>query len=206
MITRSQRSGRSSITRKCRWGPRTPIPDNKARVETTQSNLSWTNPDPNDGVSPITCTVYFGADPNFPEMDWVTLAPGASSVDLTAANFPRFVPLVNDRQYFWAVNCKDPSMDPGDDTITGVMWSFFTDNNEPPTVNAGDDQVVWLGKSGTAGQEVVSLAGTATDDGQPVPPAIDPAVDAGGNGDTDCGHYAGQSSGRNGNDHGAGHL
>ena len=150
-------------------GATNPIPDNEARVETTQSNLSWTNPVSNDGVSPITCTVYFGANPNQPEMDWVTLAPGASSVDLTAANFPRFVPLVNDRHYFWAVNCKDPSMDPGDDTITGTMWSFFTDNNEPPTVNAGDDQVVWLGKSGTEGQEVVSLAGMASDDGSPLP-------------------------------------
>lgn len=146
-------------------GANNPIPGNRARVETTLPSLSWTNPDPNDGVSPITCTVYFGADPNLPEMDWVTLPAGASSVDLAAANFPRFVPLVNDRQYFWAVDCMDPSKNPGENIIAGVMWSFFTDNNEPPSVGAGDDQVVWLGKSGTEGQEVVSLNGTAFDDG-----------------------------------------
>ena len=58
-------------------GAKNPIPGNKARVETAQPNLSWTNPDPNDGVSPITCTVYFGADPNRPQMDKVTVARGS---------------------------------------------------------------------------------------------------------------------------------
>ncbi len=153
-------------------GAKNPIPGNKARVETTLDKLAWTNPDPNDGTSPITCTIYFGADPNRPEMDRVTLAAGVSSVDLTAANFPRFLPLVDDQQYFWVVDCTDPSMDPGEDVIAGVMWSFFTDNNDAPTVNAGADRAVWLGKSGTAGQEVVHLSGTAMDDGLPEPATL----------------------------------
>ena len=152
-------------------GAKNPVPGNKARVETTQPGLSWTNPDPNDGASPITCTVYFGEDPNRPQMDKVTLPAGASSVALTAANFPRFLPLVDDRQYFWVVDCVDPSMDAGERFIEGVMWSFFTDNNESPTVNAGEDQVTWLGKSGTPGQEVIQLQGIVSDDGLPDPPA-----------------------------------
>lgn len=151
-------------------GAKNPVPGNKARVETTLSKLSWTNPDPNDGVSPITCTVYFGTDPNLPQMDSVALDPGESSVDLTA--FPGFLPLVDDRQYFWQVDCVDPSMDPGQGLIAGVMWSFFTDNNDAPTVNAGPNQAVWLGKSGTAGQEVVQLSGTAKDDGLPEPATL----------------------------------
>jgi hypothetical protein len=39
----------------------------------------------------------------------------------------------------------------------------------PPGVDAGDDQVVWLGMSGTAGQETVTLDGLIVDDGIPVP-------------------------------------
>jgi hypothetical protein len=152
-------------------GAKYPIPANKARMETTQPNLAWTNPDPNDGASKITCTVYFGADPNRPQMDKVTLPAGASSVDLTAANFPRFVPLINNKSYYWVVDCFDPSKGAGKELIEGVTWSFYTDNNEPPTIDAGADQVAWLGKSGTAGQEVIQLKGTVSDDGLPVPPA-----------------------------------
>jgi hypothetical protein len=153
-------------------GAKNPIPRNKARMETTLGKLAWTNPDPNDGVSPITCTIYFGADPNRPEMDMLTLPAGVSSVDLTAANFPRFLPLVDDNQYYWVVDCTDPSMDPGEQLIAGVMWSFFTDNNNAPVVDAGADQVTWLGKSGTAGQEVIQLSGTASDDDLPEPPTL----------------------------------
>jgi hypothetical protein len=50
------------------------------------------------------------------------------------------------------------------------VWKFTTDYNNAPSVDAGPDQVAWLGKSGTTGQEVIALAGTYSDDGKPNPP------------------------------------
>jgi hypothetical protein len=151
-------------------GANDPVPDHAASVETSLPTLSWTNPDPNDGASPITCDVYFGADPNRPRMDKVTLPAGASTVNLTAGNFPHFVPLVNNRTYYWVVDAHDPSLAPAETLLPGLMWWFYTDNNNPPVVAAGPDQVVWLGMSGTPGQEVIHLNGTASDDGLPKPP------------------------------------
>lgn len=49
-----------------------------------------------------------------------------------------------------------------------VYLNWLPTANAPPTVDAGDDQIVWLGKSGTAGQETVVLNGTTSDDGLPV--------------------------------------
>jgi hypothetical protein len=55
--------------------------------------------------------------------------------------------------------------------LYGIRWKVYTDINTAPVVNAGADQAVWLGKSGTPGQVVVALNATATDDGLPNPPA-----------------------------------
>ncbi len=152
--------------------PRDPDPANGSRfVPTSQPTLSWTNPDPNVPGTPVFCDVYLGTEPNLPGMDKVTLAADVSSVELTAANFPKFAPLENRTMYYWIVDVHDPSMDPPDDLIPGATWNFFTNDNEAPTVGAGLDQAVWLGKSGTAGQEVVSLQGAVDDDGLPNPPA-----------------------------------
>ncbi len=50
------------------------------------------------------------------------------------------------------------------------MLRFYTNNNEAPIVDAGLEQRVWLGQSGVAGQETVTLQGTVDDDGLPNPP------------------------------------
>ncbi len=153
-------------------GATDPIPGDTASVETSLAELSWTNPEPNDPGASIICDVYLGTDPNRPQMDKVTLGPGASSVAINATNFPTFVPLVNNTWYFWFVDCHDPSAGPGDDAfMPGLTWSFYTDDNLAPAVNAGPDQVVWLGMSGTPGQELIFLDGNTSDDGQPDPPA-----------------------------------
>ncbi len=153
-------------------GANDPIPDDTESVETSLAALSWLNPDPNDPGASITCDVYFGMDPNRLQMDKVTLGPDVSSVDINATNFPTFAPLANRTWYYWIVDCHDPSAGPeGDAFMPGLTWSFYTDDNQPPVVDAGADQVAWLGMSGTPGQEVIYLDGATSDDGLPDPPA-----------------------------------
>jgi hypothetical protein len=149
-----------------------PVPADQSVLLSSPLTLGWTNPDPNDGVSPITCTIYLGTDPNRPQMDSVTLAPDASTVAINAANFRTFgvQPLMNKTTFYWVVDCDDPSADPADGL--GLFWKFSTDFNNAPSVDAGPSQAVWLGKSGTAGQEAVALAGSVSDDGLPNPPGV----------------------------------
>ncbi len=136
-------------------------------VPTSLAGLGWTNPDPNDGTSPITCTVYLGTEPNRLLMDSVTLTPDSQGVFINTTNFPNFGNLVNLETYWWFVDCDDPSAG----LIPGLPWDFYVNNNEAPVVDAGSPQTVWLGKSGTPGQELVYLDGTTSDDGLPNPPA-----------------------------------
>ncbi|MBN1816144.1 MAG: DNRLRE domain-containing protein [Sedimentisphaerales bacterium] len=153
-------------------GARNPIPAHRANtLPTSLSALSWTNPDPNIPGTAIVCDVYFGLDPNRLQMDKVTLDADAASVDLSAANFPSFVPLMNRTTYYWIVDCYDPSLGaPPADLIPGSTWNFYTNNNDAPFADAGPDQVAWLGMGGTPGQEVILLEGITSDDGLPNPP------------------------------------
>ncbi|MBN1124476.1 MAG: DNRLRE domain-containing protein [Sedimentisphaerales bacterium] len=153
-------------------GARNPIPAHRANtIPTSLSALSWTNPDPNTPGNSIFCDVYFGTDPNRMQMDIVMLDADVSSIELSAANFPSFVPLANRTTYYWIVDCHDPSLgEPPADLILGSTWNFYTNNNDAPIVDAGPDQVAWLGMSGTPGQEVILLEGVTSDDGLPNPP------------------------------------
>lgn len=147
-----------------------PCPD--SIVSSDLVGLSWSNPDPNDGVSDITCTVYLGTDPNRLDMDSVELDPGETYVLITEDNFPDSFDetnggLYDNTVYYWYVDCDDPSAG----VIDGMQWSFEVNNNDAPSVEAGDDQVAWLGMSGTAGEETIDLVGVTSDDGKPTPPA-----------------------------------
>jgi hypothetical protein len=144
-----------------------PIPADGAEVKTTLSSLSWTNPDPNAPSGVITCDVYLGTEPNRLSMDKKTLAAGITSVVINAANFPTYATLIDQQTYYWIVDVHDTS-EPN--VITGQDWHFDVNNNNAPVVSAGPDQVVWLGKSGIPGQEVVYLDGTTSDDDLPNPP------------------------------------
>lgn len=144
-------------------GADNPYPCPGQEVSSQLAGLSWTNPDPNDGVSPITCTVYLGTEPNRLQMDYVPLEPDEHSVFINKDNFPRFGNLVNHQMYWWVVDCEDPSRD--NPLIEGLMWSFFVRDNEAPVVNAGSQQVIWLTETDT-----VQLVGTAEDDGRPEEP------------------------------------
>lgn len=132
-------------------------------VTPTLPSLSWTNPDPNDGVSPITCTVYLGTEPNeitgaIDDADIKTLAAGASSVAINTTNFPAHGSLNNDTVYYWLVDCQDPSGNP--QLIPGEMWSFYV--GQAPSANAGPDQTVWIPDPNGV---TVNLDGTTSDDG-----------------------------------------
>lgn len=146
-----------------------PCPDDM--VGTDLLGMSWTNPDPN-GTGDITCTVYLGTDPNRLNMDSVTLSPDTQSVLINETNFPNSFDevnggLYNNTRYYWTVDCQVPNAG----LIDGMMWDFLVNDNTAPTVDAGPDQVIWLGLSGIPGQEVVNLDGITSDDGLPDPPA-----------------------------------
>lgn len=152
-----------------------PIPPHGAVLTSSPVELSWTLPDPNDGVSSITCYVCLGMelpDPNRTNMDCVMLPPNVSTVAVDSVNFHRYgiQPLPDSNDFYWIVDCFDSSPAVSPEEGKGIVWKFTTDYNNAPSVDAGPDQVAWLGKSGTSGQEVITLAGTYSDDEKPNPP------------------------------------
>ena len=147
-----------------------PYPCPEEIVSSDLIGLSWLNPDPNDGTSANTCTVYLGTVADKAQMDSITLAPGAQGVLLNTTNFPNHGNIQNLTTYYWIVDCFDNSPEIGG-LKPGMTWSFRVNNNDAPIVDAGSDISVWLGMSGTAGQEIVAVDATVTDDGLPNPPA-----------------------------------
>lgn len=147
-----------------------PYPANGSVLSASPTTLSWINPDPNDGMSNIVCTVYFGmapADPNRMGMDRVTLAANANSVEINASNFPTYgaQPIEDVNDFYWVVDCADAS--PGVDPALGkapLSWMFSTSYNKVPVVDAGPDQIEW------GLPKVISLSGAVSDDGLPNPP------------------------------------
>lgn len=150
-----------------------PNPANGSVQSVSPTTLSWTNPDPNDGVSDITCTVYFGmepADPNRTGMDRVTLPANVSTIDINATNFPTYgaQPIEDVNDFYWVVDCVDASLSNPDLGKAPVSWTFSTYYNQVPVVDAGPDQVLY---GDGVNYPTVNLAGSASDDGQPDPPA-----------------------------------
>lgn len=151
-----------------------PNPVNGATLSASPATLSWANPDPNDGAGDVICTVYFGteppADPNRTNMDAVTLAANASSVEINAANFPTCgaQPIADESDFYWVVDCVDTSLADPSLGKSPVVWSFSTYYNHLPVVDAGPDQILY---GDGANYPAVNLAGSAADDGLPDPPA-----------------------------------
>lgn len=134
--------------------------DGDEQVPTSLAMLDWVNPEPNSPGDPIFCDVYFGTEPNRLEMFKAELGADISEAALTAENFDGLVlPLTNYTTYYWVVDCHD-----GENLIEGEMWSFYTNNNEAPVVDAGADQATWLDPSPLT----VTLSGSVSDDGLPV--------------------------------------
>ena len=142
-----------------------PMPEIGETVTMALPELSWTNPDPNYVTGEITCTVYIGTDPNLATDPNVLLAddskvlnPGEESVAINETNFPNVNPLQDNTTYYWFVDCYDSSLGV---TIPGEPWTFNVYDNQPPEVNAGEDDVTWM----TNDPNTIILSGTATDDG-----------------------------------------
>jgi hypothetical protein len=138
----------------------TPVPADGATVDTTLALLDWINADPNVPGNPVYCDVYLGTEPNRLSMDKVTLGNNISQININTTNFPTYGNLQNQTHYYWVVDVHD-----GNNLLSGDIWSFLVSHNTAPIVNAGPDQVSWLGKSSTPGQEVIALDGTTSDDG-----------------------------------------
>ena len=109
-------------------GADNPYPCPAAIVPTTLEGLSWSNPDPNDGISDITCTVYLGTEPNRLQMEDFELSPNAHAVLINPTNFPTYGTLQNLEKYYWTVDCYDPSAG----VIEGLMWDFTVNDNAAP--------------------------------------------------------------------------
>lgn len=137
-----------------------PVPTDEANVDISLALLRWTNPLPEIAGNPVYCDVYFGTAADRLSMDKVTIGNDISQVAINTANFPNFGSLQNQTQYYWAVDVHD-----GINLSPGPMWSFTVSHYETPNVDAGEDQISWFGKSGTAGQEIISLDGTTSNDG-----------------------------------------
>jgi pimeloyl-ACP methyl ester carboxylesterase len=87
------------------------------------TQLSWTNPEPNQPGDTITSTVFLGSEPNaclgyefWADYDMVQL-PDDDNTDNVVA-----VSLEDDKTYYWRVDCSDPSAG----VTQGMLWSFDT--------------------------------------------------------------------------------
>jgi hypothetical protein len=140
-----------------------PIPGMHEVASDSLSQLSWTNPEPNELGGTITCDVYFGtAEPNAVETDYgleYTLATGTTG---TSVSLP--ITLAAQTQYYWVVDVHDSTL-PGI-THRGLLWSFNT-FNLAPAVDAGADQYLWLGQLGDPDSTTATINATVTDDGLP---------------------------------------
>ncbi|MBN1816138.1 MAG: PKD domain-containing protein [Sedimentisphaerales bacterium] len=147
-------------------GAMDPQPANGATVSPDVSQLCWTLPDPNIPGTILTSDVYFGTtDPNelLPGFGLDRITPDEGITE-TCIAIP--VALEQFKTYYWVVDCTDPSMGEGEQFLPGALWSFNT-NNEAPSVDAGQDQYVWLNNAGDPATASVQIDATAADDGLP---------------------------------------
>lgn len=113
-----------------------PSPEDGAFTSTDLTHLSWSLPEPNIPGTPVTCSVYFGSgNPDDTDYYWtepndtapamgLTPVPGAQ--DFSGTTIPMPVTLTDNTDYYWIVNCHDPSREPA--TQEGRLWTFITIN------------------------------------------------------------------------------
>ncbi|MGA2916289.1 MAG: LamG-like jellyroll fold domain-containing protein [Sedimentisphaerales bacterium] len=136
-----------------------PNPTNGSTVDSSAPvTLSWTRPAPRH-QGPITCDVWFGTDPCMPGTNTKIVSKQAADSNLVGM-------LASSTDYYWRVDCYDPNDGSGNEVKTnGMPWAFTT-KNQPPTVDAGDKQAVWL----ASGSATVAMDAVVTDDGFPLIP------------------------------------
>ena len=141
--------------------------DGDTAVPNSTDVLSWNNPSPNNPADTITCDVYLEADDGDPNiMPLIAAGIAADFVTLSELIPPVYLsPLT---KYYWRVDCTDPQ---GGNPVTtqGDIWTFTVIDDEPPVVDAGPDQYLWLDMAdgdGDPAKVTFTLEGQITDDGQ----------------------------------------
>jgi hypothetical protein len=99
-----------------------------------------------------------------PEGAWPTLYSEAAPTDSDHDGMPDTWEYVQGLNPYVSADRNYYTLNP-DYTNLEVYLNWLLAGNQTPTADAGVDQVVWLGMSGIAGQEVVTLNGTTSDDG-----------------------------------------
>ena len=130
-----------------------PSPADGEVVDPGTTVFSW------DHKTTNTCDIYWSAG----AVDVNDINFDSNKVLLKANWAPDQLDLVTDcatslspnKHYYWRVDCGD----------IGLLW-YFNTFNSAPIVEAGINQSVWL----SSGPALVSLNGSATDDGVPNPP------------------------------------
>ncbi|HOL31995.1 MAG TPA: hypothetical protein PK052_08430 [Anaerohalosphaeraceae bacterium] len=105
-----------------------------------------------------------------PEGAWPPLAGGPAPADTDHDGMPDVWETANGLDPFNPADRNGYVLHP-DYTNLEVYLNAILEGM-PPAVDAGMDQVVWLGMSGTAGQETVYLHGSVSDDGLPGPVSV----------------------------------
>jgi hypothetical protein len=144
-----------------------PDPADLGEAKTTKAKLSWTNPMP--GLHHV--DVWFG-DPNSsitvtPENYQLVLTKIDTIYDPKERESTDMPTLVNLTKYTWAVDGFESTDSEDPNTFLGVFWTFTANDNDPPDVDAGDDQYLWLGQHGVEGQATLTTEAIVTDDGLP---------------------------------------
>ena len=146
-----------------------PDPPDLGEAKTTKAKLSWTNPKPD--LHHV--NVWFG-DPN----SSITITPSNYKSVLTgpitiydpkerqSTDMP--MDLVNWVTYTWAVDCFESEDEEDPNSFHGVFWTFLANDNDPPDVDAGPDQYLWLGQHGVEGEATFESEAIVSDDGLPI--------------------------------------
>lgn len=116
-------------------------------TDETDPNLLVVNPD-------LVKHVVYISTPTDPNVFFLTEVPAGSPVEPTAEYGP--VTLDREATYYWRV---DEVIDPGtgEETITGMVWSFTTDYSSPIIINQPANVAAWSVESApAAGREVES--------------------------------------------------
>jgi hypothetical protein len=117
--------------------------------------LSWTNMDPNEGVTDVYVDVWFGIDPNSnkPAL-WAKVADAAEGLNSATVDAPI---ITEPTTYYWRVDSYIYGSSTGD-PIEGPIYTFYTTSDIPPLVDAGENMITWSG-------EAVAVNATVEDDG-----------------------------------------
>jgi len=133
--------------------PMWPSPADGATVPVGDVVLSWTNPDPIVPGDPVFVDVWFGTEPNAlsPDYDFARLVSVGEDVNTVTVSAPLAEP------YYWQVNSHVDG-DLNGQPILGNLYTFYGSNDQPPTVDAGQD------REATSG-DPIQLDATVVDDG-----------------------------------------